>query len=262
MLSSIFTKTLYEKRWGLLWWSVAMAAFTVMIVLAFPIFQDAFGEQMDAIPESLRSIVGEANDYQRVEGYLELQVFMQMVFLTFIYGIILFTGLLAGEENDGTLQSLLAQPISRTKVYLQKLAAGATLLGILSIVMLLSTWAGLAIIDEGTSAIRLLGATFAQWLVGMVFALLAYMIGAVSGRKGIAGALAGVYAFLGYIVTSLAATVTVLEYPNYLSPFRYFNNTKMLDQGLQAGNIAVLLLACLVFSIVGWLVFRNRDIQQ
>ncbi|CAN5660679.1 hypothetical protein BH23PAT2_BH23PAT2_05800 [soil metagenome] len=71
-----------------------------------------------------------------------------------------------------------------------------------------------------------------------------------------------VYAFLGYIVTSLAATVTVLEYPNYLSPFRYFNNTKMLDQGLQAGNIAVLLLACLVFSIIGWAVFHNRDVAQ
>lgn len=261
-MRSVFTKTLYEKRWGLLWWSVAMFAFTLMIVTAFPVFRDSFGQQFESVPESLRSIVGEAADYQRIDGYLELQVFMQMVFLTFIYGIILYTGLIAGEEGEGTLQTQLAQPISRSKLYFQKFTAGAVLLAVLSLVMLLAVWLGAALIGEPTNFGRLLQATFMQWLVAMVFGLFGYMLGSATGRRGLAGALAGVYAFLGYIVTSLAATVEFLKWPNYLSPFRYFNNTRILDQGIQFSNLAVLLGACVLFVLVGWWIFVKRDIYQ
>jgi ABC-2 type transport system permease protein len=262
MFGSIFTKTIYEKRWGLFWWSFAMFAFTLMIVLMFPVFQDSFAQQMDAIPESLKSIVGEASDYSRIEGFLELQMLMQMVFLTFIYAIILFAGLIAGDESDGKLQSLLVQPVSRTKVYFQKMFAGITLLIGVSLAMLLAAVVGAAMIGETLSLRYLAEGVTAQLIVSLVLGLLAYMIGSAKGQKGLAGALAGVFAFAGYMVTALEPTVEVLKYPNYLSPFKYFNNTGLLDAGMKLENMAPLLIACLVFAVVGWLVFVRRDVGQ
>jgi ABC-2 type transport system permease protein len=171
MFGSIFTKTIYEKRWGLFWWSFAMFAFTLMIVLMFPVFQDSFAQQMDAIPESLKSIVGEASDYSRIEGFLELQMLMQMVFLTFIYAIILFAGLIAGDESDGKLQSLLVQPVSRTKVYFQKMFAGITLLIGVSLAMLLAAVVGAAMIGETLSLRYLAEGVTAQLIVSLVLGL-------------------------------------------------------------------------------------------
>lgn len=262
MLRSIFAKTLFEKRWGLLWWSLAMFAFTLLIVLLFPTFRDSFGQALQNVPESMKAILGEASDYQRIEGFMELQVFMQMIFLTFIYGIILFSGLIAGEENDGTLQSLLVQPVSRSKVYFQKLAAGAVLLWAVSLALFIGCLVGAALIGEPVSVLRLLQATFMQWLVSMVLSLVAYALGAMMGRRGISGALAGVYAFVSYMIFSLASTATFLKAANNLSPFRYYTDPRILENGLSGQNVAVLLVACIVLVSVGWLRFRKRDVYQ
>lgn len=262
MFSNIFSKTLYERRWGVLWWSLAMFAITVFVVWLFPTFRDSFGQALQNVPDSLKTILGNAQAYQQINGYLEIQVFMQMIFLTVIYGIILFCGLLAGDESSGTLQTLLAQPVSRAKVYFEKLAAGTVLLIIVNMAMVVGVIVGAAIIGEKISLFRVLQATFAQWLVSMVFALVGYMLGAVIGRRGAAGALAGVYAFLSYLVFTLANTARFLRWPNYLSPFRYFTNPPILDNGLQAHNLIVLFGACLILVVIGWMVFSKRDIYQ
>lgn len=262
MLNTIFSKTLYEKRWGALWWSLSMFTFTLLIVLLFPTFRDSFGQALQNVPESLKAVLGEASDYQRIEGFMELQVFMQMIFLTFIYGIILFSGLIAGEENDGTLQSLLVQPVSRTKIYLHKLAAGMILLGVVSLALFLGCWLGAAVINEPTNVVRLLQATCMQWLVSLVLSLVAYCLGAILGRRGVAGALAGIYAFVSYMLFSLASTATFLKTANNFSPFHYYSNPRILDNGLSAYNITILSCACVVLIILGWLRFRQRDIYQ
>lgn len=262
MLKTIFGKTLYEKRWGMLWWSLAMFATTLLIVLMFPIFQDSFGKSLQDVPESLRSILGDASDYQRLEGFLELQVFLQMIFLTIIYGIILFTGLLAGEENDGTLQTLLSQPVSRTKVYFHKLLAANLILWVVSFAMFLAVWLGAVLINESVDVWRLLQGTFALWLVSAVLSIFGYMLGAVTGRRGLAGALAGIFAFASYLVSSLVATVDALKPVNYVSPFKYFNNPRVMEQGLQMENVMYLVIGCVVPIIIGWIVFMKRDVFQ
>ena len=239
-----------------------MFVLTLMIVWMFPTFRDSFGQTLQNVPESLKSILGEAADYQHINGFLELQVFLQMIFLTFIYGIILLSGLIAGEESDGTLQSLMSQPISRSKTYFQKLAAGTLMIWIVSFAMLLAIWLGALIINEPINLWRVLQATFGQWLVAMALSLVAYCLGASTGRRGMAGALAGVYAFLSYMVYGLSSTVTFLKIPNYFSPFKYLSNPRVLDNGLRLSNVLILSSACVVLIIIGWVVFRRRDIYQ
>lgn len=262
MLRSIFSKTLFEKRWGIFWWSVAILATTLLVVVLFPTFQNAFGESLKDVPDSLKQVLGEAADYQRIEGFLELQVYMQMIFFTVIYGIILCTGLIAGDEGQGTLQTLLAQPVSRTKVYFHKLAASAVMVGLVSLALFAGVAVGALIIGEPISLSRNLQAAFAVWLVSMTYSLIAFALGAVTGSRGAAGALAGVFAFATYLISSLVQTADVLKYPNYFSPFKYFNNPRILDNGLQLGNVSVLVIASLVLIAIGWLVFRRRDIYS
>lgn len=239
-----------------------MFAMTLFIVVLFPTFKDSFGTSLENVPESLKSLFGEAADYQRIEGFVEIQGFMQMIFLTFIYGIILFTGLLAGEEGEGTLQTLLAQPVSRSRVYFEKLLAGAAILGIVSLALAAAVFAGVAIIGESIDFGRVMQATFMQWLVSMVLSLFGYAVGAATGKRGIAGALAGVFTFAGYMITTLVTTVEALKPVNYLSPFKYFNNTRILDNGLQLSNVSVLVVACSALVLIGWLVFVKRDIYS
>lgn len=260
MLSSVFKKTVYERRWAMAWWGLGMFAMTLLIVLLFPTFQNAFGQTLNDVPDSLKQVLGNASDYQRIEGFLQLQVFMQMIFLTIIYGVILCTGLIAGEEGQGTLQTLLANPISRTKVYFEKLGAAAVVLWVVNAAMFVGVVVGCLIIGESANWWRLFLATNIQWLVSMVFALFGYMLGAVTGKRGISGAIAGVYVFVAYMVSSLVASVEWMKYLNYASPIKYFQEPRILDSGLDVGNTFILLAACGILTLIGWVVFTKRDV--
>ncbi len=246
----------------MLWWSLAMFLTTLLIVLMFPTFRESFGQSLQNVPDSLKSILGEAADYQRLEGFVELQVLMQMVFFTIIYGVILGTGIIAGEENQGTLQSLLTNPVNRTKVYLEKFLASSIILAVVSYSMFFAIWLGAAMVNTSIDLWRLFQATFAMWLITMVFALLGFALGAITGRRGLSGGIAGAFAFACYLVTSLSGTVTGLKTINHASPFKYFNNTRILDKGLQMDNVAILAAICAVLIILGWLMFNKRDIFQ
>ncbi len=237
-----------------------MFVFTLLVVWLFPTFRDSFGQTLKNVPDSLKSVLGQAADYQRLDGFLQLQVFMQMIFVTFIYGIVLFTGLLAGDESSGTLQTLLAQPVSRTKVYFQKLIAGAILLGIVSLVMFVGVAAGVLLIHDHVNWLRLLEATGMQWLVSLVLSLLGYSIGAMSGKRGVAGAMAGLYAFVAYMVFTVSGTAKFLKIPNYFSPFKYLASPRILDAGISWPNVIGLSLICLGLAVLGWGVFTKRDI--
>lgn len=262
MLKTIFLKTLFEKRWMLLWWTLSSTALTAFVVWFFPTLKESFGQVIESVPESMRSLTGNIEDYQQLGGYLTVQVFQQMILLPIILGIILCTGLLAGDENEGTLQTLLAQPVSRTKVYLHKLAASAVIVGIVTLGFFLGSWIGALIIGESIGLWRLLQATWMAWLVGMLASLIGFALAAITGKRALAGSIAGAYAFAMYVISSLVESVKALRPIDHLSPFHYFNHPSPLKATFDFGDMFVLLATCTVFIVLGHLVFIRRDIYQ
>jgi putative exporter of polyketide antibiotics len=96
----------------------------------------------------------------------------------------------------------------------------------------------------------------------MLISLLAYCVGAITAKRGFAGMLAGILAFLAYTITALAPGIKALKYPNYLSPFKYFNNPSVMANGLDWNNIAVLSVVCVILIALGFIFFVKRDIYQ
>lgn len=262
MLQNVFLKTLFDKRWSTLIWTVVIALFCLFVIILFPTFKESFGEALKDTPESLQSLLGNASDYQNINGYLDIQVVNQMVFLTLIMSIIMGTALLSGEETSGSLQSLLAQPISRSRVYGSKLAAMSLLLLIACLGVFAGTYLGALFIGEAGNieSGRLLLATLMTWLITLFFGVLAFAIGAVTGKKGIAGILAGFLAFATFMITTLAGTAEILKTINYLSPFKYFNTPSIMKTGIDTNNILILVAGIIAMAVIGWFVFRKRDI--
>ena len=260
MFSSIFTKTLYERRWSTLIWMFAVFGFTLLTMMLFPSLRDSLGASLQDVPESMRELLGSAEDYQTITGFVDLQIIAQMVFFTLIMGVIAGTSLVAGEENSGNLQTLLAQPVRRVRVYLEKYAALSIMVAIVTFGLFFGVIAGVLILGETINIFRLLAASAMVWLVTMFFATLAYSVGAFTGKRGVAGVVAGAYAFVGYMLTALAGAADALEKLNYASPFYYFNTPSVLREGFDLGNIAVLCFGIIIFIILGLLRFIRRNI--
>jgi len=262
MLKTIFLKTLFEKRWMMLWWTLSSIALTIFIVIFFPSLKDSFGEALKNVPDSMRSLVGDAADYHTLAGYLHVQVFQQMIFLPIILGVILSTGLLAGDENEGTLQTLLTYPLSRATVYLHKLAASAVIIGVVTFGFFVGSWLGALIIHEPINLWQLFQATLMAWLVGMAVSLLGFSLAAITGKRALAGSIAGAYAFVMYVVSTLVESIKALKYVDYLSPFHYFNHPSPLKAAFDFGDLAVLAAVSIVLIVAGYTVFIRRDIYQ
>lgn len=261
MLKNIFFKSLFEKRWSALVWSIAIAAMTIMTTVLFPTFKDTFGKSLQDVPDSVKAFLGDADTYQTLAGYVDVQVVAQMVFLTIIMAVILGSGFIAGDEGDGTLQSLLAQPVKRRSVYVQKYWALVALTLLANCVVFVSVFASGLMIGESMDWWRMIQATFGMWLITLVFGVAAFAIGAITGRRGISGSFVGMLAFVTYLITSLAVGVKALRTVDTLSPFHYFNTPSIIRYGLDWGNVAVLAGIIAVISVIGYIRFVRRDIQ-
>jgi ABC-2 type transport system permease protein len=261
MLKNIFLKTLFEKRWMTFWWTFAVFLLILSIVALFPMFKDSLGDFNNA-PDELKSLIGDTNAYTTITGWLNFQVFDQMVFAGIILGIIIGGGILAGEESKGTLQSLLALPVKRSAVYWQKFAAIAVITGVVTITLFFGSLIGIAMIGESVGIGPVFLATVAAFLVTLFFTALTYSVGAITGRRGIAGAAVGLFAFASFMLTSLANGISALKYPDYLSPFHYYNKPSPLTDEFQILDLLILLAASLVFLAIGHRIFTRRDIYQ
>jgi ABC-2 type transport system permease protein len=260
MLRTILTKTLFEKRWMTFWWSFITFALIVAIVALFPLFKESLS--INDVPDSLKSIVGDTASYTTMTGWLSFQVFDQMVFIGIILGIIIGGSILAGEEKEGTLQSLLALPVRRSSVYLQKFIAISIIVGIVMLILFAACWVGVQLIDETVAIKPLFISTGMAFLVSAFFTTFTYSLGAITGRRGVAGIIVGLYAFASYMVTSLAAGIEALKYVDYFSPFHYYNKPSPFEAGLQTQDALVLAGASLLFLVIGFVVFIRRDIYR
>jgi ABC-2 type transport system permease protein len=261
MLKNVFLKSLYEKRWSTIGWIIAIVAMTALSTLLFPTFKESFGESFQEIPESMKAFFGDASTYQTLGGFVDVQVIAQMVFLTIIMAVIVGSGFIAGDEGEGTLQSLLAQPIKRSSVYVQKFLALFIITALVSSMIFVAVFISGLIINESMDWWRLAQATFGVWLITLVFGVAAFALGAITGKRALSGSVVGMLAFVTYIITSLAVGVDVLKTIDKISPFHYFNTPSIIANGLDWGNVIVLVSIIVVLSVFGFIRFTKRDIR-
>ena len=261
MFNSMFKQTLYTKRWMTISWSAGIAFMTGFTMVFFPTFKKV-GQSFQDVPDSLKSFLGDASAYSSIEGYTDLQIFSQLPFMLIIMAIVMFTGLIAGDESSGVLQSLLAQPVKRSKVFFEKLFAGITIMGVACFSMLVGVIIGMLIVGEQMSVDRMLLATLASLLISLVFGVMGFALGAISGKRGFAGGVAGVLAFASMLISSLAEGVKSLRFADKFSPFHYFNKPGIMQNGINWSHVAILTMIIIVLVVVSWFRFIKRDVYQ
>ncbi len=265
MLTSVFLKTLRDRRRGLLFWGIGLALLAALMAAFFPTIRDmpSISEYMEMLPAELMALFGgDFADYTTPEGFLNGELFGFMYpLMLLIFTIGFASGAIAGEEQEGTLDLLLSHPVRRWQLVLEKFAAMVvSLLGIAALFWLALLIAG-AIIDMGLSPLRLGAVGFAGALLAIMFGALALAIGCARGKKALAMGVTGAVGFTAYIVNALGPMVDWLAPFQKFSPFYYYNSTDPLSNGLDLGHAALLLGLSLVFLAVALVSFQRRDLS-
>jgi len=264
MRPSIGLKTLYDQRRGLLAWVLGLVGLVAMYAAIWPSIRDqpTFNDYLDEMPAALRSLFAASGaDMSTPAGYLQVELFSLMAPLLLIgYGITAGAAAIAGEEDRRTLELLLANPVSRRRIVLEKLAAltaGMAVLGAGTALALLAAGplAGLSLSLRGIAS-----ATVHLALLGVEFGALALAVGAATGRPGLSRAVPAVVAGLAYVVNGLAPVVSRLRPVRRFSPFYQYAGHDPLRHGLSWPAVLVTGGSILVLAALAVTGFRRRDL--
>jgi len=264
----VFRRYLRDCRRWLLWWSAGIIALNLMTASFFPTIEgdDSFDKLVADLPAPMRSLVGlqEGMSISTAPGYLNARLFSLLLpVLLVIFAIGTGARAIAGAEDDGTLELMLANPVTRTRVLVERLAATCTLITCLVAVSAASLAAvgPLFGLFNGVRAANLVQAYLAVLCLSILFGSLAFSLGAILGRRTTAVGIAAAVAVGGYLLQALLANSPGLGWLRSASPWQWYAAQPIVVRG--AGIVAfVPAVACaIVLGLIGWWRFDRRDLH-
>jgi ABC-2 type transport system permease protein len=266
VLNSVLLKTLRDMQRSLLWWALGLAGLVALLVAVYPTVRDNpdLTKLVEQYPEALKSLLsfGGGVDYTSGAGYLGSELFSFMAPLLFLVAAIgAGARAIAGEEEKGTLDLLLANPVSRRRVLLEKLAALVIEVLALGVVLWVALLIGSHAATMKVSGAHLAAGAAAAVLLGVAFGTVAILVGAATGKRGLAAGLSAALAVAAYVVNSLAPLVSALEPLQKVSPVYHYAASDPLRNGLEAVHVGVLVGIALVAAVLAVLAFDRRDIS-
>jgi ABC-2 type transport system permease protein len=265
MLRSVFGKTLFDQRRGLVGWLVSVALLVLMYAAIWPGVRDqpSLSDFLDTMPEAFRSLFATSGaDMSTPVGYVQIELMSFMgPLIVLLYAVTQGSRAVAGEEDRRTLDLLLAVPVSRSRVVLEK--AAAMVLGTLA----LATALGLALVLEGRlfdmdlPVERVAAAMLHLALLGLVFGALALAVGSVTGNAALTRGIPVGVAVVAYLVNGLGAMVSWLEPLQPYSPFYQYIAHDPLRTGVSAPAVLVATATVAVLVAVAVVGFRRRDVR-
>jgi len=264
MMRTLLTKTLYDKRWFLFGWALVMIFTVVLTVVFFPSFTqgNTFEELSKSVPGQLKGFIGDAATFHSITGYIAEQLYnIRLPLMFMIMALILAQALTVSDEERGLLRTVTALPMSRTRVLLERWAAGVIIFGLTSLVAAASFWVGAIIINEPVPFDFTWRVFVLSWLFGIAAFTVIYAVGSASGSRALTMTIGLILTMGGFLLSTFAPSVQWLKNWEVLSLMHYSDTSSILKGSLDSINLWILGLLTILSLFIAILLFRRRDIS-
>lgn len=263
MLRNVFAKSLWDQRRGIIAWCLGIAVIGTTYSAFYPsVNTPEMAAALRAYPTEILEALGMA-DITSAIGYIGSTTYGLLgPLLMIVFAALLGTRAVAGDEESGRLDVLLAHPIERWQFVLQRAAAmivALTLAG-LALFVAMAAAAGPFQFATQIAVANLAASSFQLALLAMLFGALALAVGAATGRRSLAAAAVAVVGVIGYFANTLGPSIEALAWTRDISPFHYYSGGMPLRNGLQIGDSLVLISVIVVLVGLAIVGFRRRDI--
>jgi ABC-2 type transport system permease protein len=260
LLPALAVRSLRENRRAAIGWAIGLAAVVFVYVGAYGQLDTAAAAKEQLLPDAMRKIFG-MTDLTTGAGYLQTTVYALVgPLLLIMCAVTLGTRTIAGPEASGTIDLLLANPISRRQFVWQRLCAFLANMAILGLLVWVLVLALATSQDMGVTAANITAASLGLFLLALCFGFVAVAAGAVTGSRATALTVAGGAAVATYVLNALSRIVAGGDWLHWLSPFHYASGHAPLLNGFDVANLLVLLGISLACAVVSFVVFDRRDV--
>lgn len=257
-----FAKWLWDGRRSTVAWALAVAAVGGLYAAFWPTIDDPdMQEVLENYPEGLLEALN-YTDISTAAGYLDATVYGLLVaVLMIVYSTATGARIIAGEEDAGRLDVVLAHPVSRRRLAVQRFAAFLVSVVVITFALLLVLLALAVPADlDGIAIGDFLAMNLHVFCFAAFFGAVAFALGAATGRRGLAigaGAAVGVF---GFAANGILPQVEGLEWIEDWSPFHWLNGSVPLRNGVDVGAVVLMGLLTVILVGVGTWGFERRDI--
>lgn len=258
-----FKHTLRRLRGQIIGWSVGLGLYGLMMVSLFDSIVNIEGieELMASYPPELLAFFGDAmTGFTSPEGYIDLYYFLYMPVIIGIFAVNASANLLVGDEEKGTLDLILAHPISRAALFWGRWLGFMAAQAIILFVSWL-TW----VIPSGSVGMDLTWLEILRPFIplfailvffgGLALLLSFFLPSARAASMTAASLLVG-----NFLINGLANANEDLKAVTDYLPLHFFQSGAAVT-GINMNWLIGLMAATFAFAILAWLRFQRRDIR-
>ena len=260
MLNSIFGKAIWDRKIGLFATSLGMFVFALLFTVLHESFAGEVTRLANMVPSEFSAFVGDISAAATPEGFLAVELYsLFLPFAVAITGIAFASKAIGREEDSGTLELLLASPISRSKIIWQKLAAIKATLFIVAFSAFVGVVLGKALFVFDVNVSNVAVASLSVFLLGLVYAMASLAGQGLTGKTRLGTGIGAGLLVLTYVANVVSKLLDNLESLKSFSPFYYMDISEVLNGNGELVNFVVLLGITAVFYVIAHIGFVNRD---
>ncbi|MBC7764550.1 ABC transporter permease subunit [Microbacteriaceae bacterium] len=263
-MKSVYTKALYDRRSFIIGWTVALTAISILMTSFYPAMhqEGVIDQLMKQMPPALQGLIGNLNNLSHFDTYIAAQLFdIRISLIAGIMSIILALGLSTREEESGELRTILALPVSRTKMLFQKWLALCTIMAVTAMGLVVGIYAVLPFIDNASIEYAQMARLVAMTILIMIcYGTITFAAGMASGKRAVAS-FVGVFTIIGsFLLSTFSVAVDWLKDYEKFSLLNYFPAVDIVSNGIELRDVIVLTSIIIITLGIAWVLFRQRDI--
>lgn len=265
---TVLARFVYDRRRSTSWWLLGVAGLVAFTMAFYPSIRGEadFDELVQDLPAALQALMGvqDGVPLSSAPGYLWARLFSTLApLLLLVFAISAGSQAIGGSEEDGSLELLLSNPVTRLRVFAERYAAVAGLLLVLGVALGASIFVSAPLVDALDELDKggLVAACAGAYGLALLHGTIAFSIGAATGRRGPAIAVPTALAVAGYLVYGLLTAAGAPDGLRYLNPWHWYLDDNMLAEGASAIAVAVPLLLCVPLVPAAAILFLRRDLH-
>ena len=262
---SVFRHSLTRYFGQILGWGIALALLGVYGVLFYdslvkPEAQQQFEALISSYPPGLMAFFGDMSKMFTPSGYLDTLFFSYIPIVIGIFALMAGASLLAGDEEKGILDLVLAHPVSRTALFVGRLGAFT----LATILILFITWLGFVLpipkTSLDTTAWEVVLPFLSLLALLMFVGTLALVLSMILPSQQWAAMTSGLVLVASYFLTSLSRLSDKLKGIEKFFPMHYYQGGFALKD-MNWGWFGILIGFSILFALLAWWLFERRDIR-
>jgi len=256
--NSIYFRNIWDRRKSLTIWTIALSLLAMLIISMY----DSVGREAAKLFENsnFTAFFGGDVDTNSPAGWLGFELYA--IFLPICLAIITIgigASTIGSEEESGTLELLLASPINRSRIIIEKAMMLVSVAIIIPMIIFLTVCLSNSLFIFGVDLINVFFCTIALSLFGIFFGFFALAMQSLTKKRNLGISLTGFYVGASYFMNTLHTIWDSIEPMKFLSPFYYYDGNMLLQGSVEPINIIILTGGAILFFLVAYLSFMNRD---